>query len=339
MLYFISHNEHGSDVVPRAPCCSNADCISQSCSADAVSVHRDSYSILPPVEPFAHETVRYVRHGNESAAEHGLHRWQQGYNQPEAMCEWGHLHLCLLNELQDYTAHHVDLEPTVMQTAHRELVRLCSDGVCASAARYAHLQQGEAASRMRELESALAQLKTLEFERAEAWREAGHDLRGSAHVIANASAVLNRDDLPDKKRMQFSEVLRVGVESLNKLLRDLMDQARLEAGHERRHLTQFDAASLLHEFCEATRPLAAQRNLFLKAEGPDALTVEGDAAKIQRIVQTEESTQVASASTESVMPGTASWTYTLGLAGALLLALASMLAFVRRFPRCSIKGV
>jgi signal transduction histidine kinase len=107
------------------------------------------------------------------------------------------------------------------------------------------LQQSEAASRVRELESALAQLKTLEFERAEAWREAAHDLRGSAHVIANASALLNRADLPDKKRMQFSEVLRVGVESLNKLLSDLMDQARLEAGHERRHLTQFDAAPML----------------------------------------------------------------------------------------------
>jgi signal transduction histidine kinase len=221
----------------------------------------------------------------ESAAEHGLHRWQQGYNQPETMCEWGHLHLCLLSELQSYEALHIDLEPTVTQTAHRELVRLCSDGVCASAARYAHLQQSEAASRMRELELALAQLRTLELERAEAWREAAHDLRGSAHVITNASAVLNRDGLPDQKRTQFSEVLRVGVESLNKLLKDLMDQARLEAGHERRQLSQFDAAVLLQEFCETTRPLATERNLFLKAEGPSALLVEGDAAKIQRIVQ------------------------------------------------------
>jgi hypothetical protein len=72
MLYFISHNEHGGDVVPRAPCCSNADCISQSCSADEVSVHRDRHSILPPVEPFAHETVRYVRHGNAAVSSGSL---------------------------------------------------------------------------------------------------------------------------------------------------------------------------------------------------------------------------------------------------------------------------
>lgn len=220
-----------------------------------------------------------------SAAEHGLHRWQQGYNQPETMREWGHLHLCLLQELEHYEAMNTDLERNVVPVACRELVRLCSDGVCASAARYAHLQQSEAASRLRELESALDQLRVLELERAAAWREAAHDLRGSANVIASASAVLDRDGLPEQVRAQFSESLRNGVESLNKLLRDLMDQARLEAGHERRQVAPFDAASLLKEFCDSTRPLAAERNLFLKTEGPPSLLVEGDAAKVQRIVQ------------------------------------------------------
>lgn len=221
----------------------------------------------------------------ESAAEHGLHRWQQGYNQPETMNEWGHLHLCLLEELEHYEATHAGLGREVMPVARRELVRLCSDGVCASATRYTQLQQSEAASRVSELESALEQLRTLEFERAESWREAAHDLRGSAHVIANASAVLNRNGISDHKRTQFSQALSGGVESLIKLLTDLMDQARLEAGQERRNVKPFDAASLLKEFCETTRPLAAERNLFLKAEGPGSLMVEGDAAKVQRIVQ------------------------------------------------------
>lgn len=220
-----------------------------------------------------------------SAAEHGLHRWQQGYNQPETMCEWGHLHLCLLQELERYAAACPQLERSVMPIARRELVRLCSDGVCASAARYSHLQQREAASRLRELEAALAQLRTLEMERANGWREAAHDLRGSAQVIATASAALNREGAPDQIRSHFSEVLRISVESLNKLLMDLMDQARLEAGQERRQLTSFDVASLLKSFCDATRPLAAEHNLFLKAAGPGSLIVEGDAPKIQRIVQ------------------------------------------------------
>jgi signal transduction histidine kinase len=221
----------------------------------------------------------------QSAAEHGLHRWQQGYNQPETMREWAHLHLCLLQEIEDFHTRNPDVELRAMQIARRELIRLCSGGVCASAERYVHLQQREAASRVQELEAALAQLEQLEQQRAEAWREAAHDLRGRAHAIASASAVLTRDGVPEQFRTRFSEVLRQGVQSLNKMLGDLMDQARLEAGHERRQISHFDVAALLKELCDTTRPIAADKNLFLVAKGDTPLMVDGDPAKLQRIVQ------------------------------------------------------
>jgi hypothetical protein len=48
----------------------------------------------------ASEHARARDEQKESAGEHGLHRWQQGYNQPDTMCEWSHLHLCLLEELE-----------------------------------------------------------------------------------------------------------------------------------------------------------------------------------------------------------------------------------------------
>ena len=233
----------------------------------------------------ASERAKAREEQQESAAEHGLHRWQQGYNQPETMCEWGHLHLCLLNELESFEASHPGIDPAAMQTARRELVRLCSEGMSTSAARYAHLQQREAATRVHELESALAQLQKLEQDRAEAWREAAHDLRGRAHAIASASAVLTREGVPEQYRERFSEMLRIGVKSLNKLLGDLMDHARLEAGHERRQIEHFDVATLLKEYCDSTRPLAAEKNLFLVAKGTTPLMVDGDPGKLQRIVQ------------------------------------------------------
>lgn len=233
----------------------------------------------------AHERMQARADQKESAAEHGLHRWQQGYNQPETMCEWGHLHLCLLQELETFQEANPGVASGVMQTARRELVRLCSDGMSASASRYAHLQRREADSRVHELESALAQLQELERARAEAWREAAHDLRGRAHAIASASAVLTRDDMPEQHRTRFSEVLRLGVQSLNKLLGDLMDQARLEAGHERRQIAHFDVASLLKEYCDTTRALASEKGLFLVARGTTPLMIDGDGPKIQRILQ------------------------------------------------------
>jgi len=221
----------------------------------------------------------------KSAAEHGLHRWQQGYNQRETIREWGHLHYCVLNELETYGRAHSELQPTVMSIARRALVRLCGEGVCESAARYEQLQRTEAASRVRDLENALQQLLSLDRQRAETWREAAHDLRGTVGVISNASKILAKEAEADPSRASTSQILKRSVASLRGLLADLMDLARLEAGQEHRHIARFDAAEALREFCDNVRPLASQHNLFLKAEGPKSLPIEGDSVKILRIAQ------------------------------------------------------
>jgi signal transduction histidine kinase len=221
----------------------------------------------------------------KSAAEHGLHRWQQGYNQRETMREWGHLHYCILTELEAYGREHAQLPPGVMLIARRALVRLCSEGVCESAARYEQLQRTEAASRVLDLESALQQLQNLDRQRAETWREAAHDLRGTVHLISSASSVVAKEAEADPNRTVASQVLQRSVATLRGLLTDLMDLARLEAGQEQRHVAPFDAAEVLQGFCDTFQPLARQRNLFLRAEGPRSLPVEGDSVKILRIAQ------------------------------------------------------
>jgi signal transduction histidine kinase len=220
-----------------------------------------------------------------SAAEHGLHRWQQGYNQRETIREWGHLHYCILNELELYGRDHVELELTVMPVARRALVRLCGEGVCESAARYEQLQRTEAASRVRDLENALRHLQELDRQRAQTWRETAHDLRGTVSVVSNASLLLAKQTAVDPSRADASHILQRSVASLRDLLTDMTDLARLEAGQERRHIAPFDAAEALREFCETVRPIAAHRNLFLKGEGSHSLRVEGDSVKVLRIAQ------------------------------------------------------
>ncbi len=56
------------------------------------------------------EKAEAIADQKEHAAQHGLHRWQQGYDLRETMRESGHLHLCLLSELQSYSARHLELE-------------------------------------------------------------------------------------------------------------------------------------------------------------------------------------------------------------------------------------
>ena len=220
-----------------------------------------------------------------SAAEHGLHRWQQGYHQRETIREWGHLQLCVLTELESYGQAHSQVQPTVMPIARRALVRLCAEGVCESATSYERLQRTEAASRVRELQSALQHLRALERQRAATWREAAHDLRGSVGAISSASTLLAREAESGPGRSDTPQMLQRSVAALRTLLSDLIDLARLEAGEDYPHIGRFDAAALLREYCESVRPVAVQRNLFLKAEGPERLEVEGDAIKVQRIAQ------------------------------------------------------
>ena len=226
-----------------------------------------------------------LRREKEQVTEHGLQRWQQGYQLHELACEWGYLQICLMEELESYAAAHAALDPLVMPTARRALARLCWDGIAESTEQYWRLQQAEAAGNVRDLEHALATLNELDRARAEAWREAAHDLKGSVTVVKGAASVLQIDDVPEPVRLQFFDRLQRGVASLHDMLNDLMSLARLEAGHEQRVLTTFDASALMVDFCTVSQPLAHERGLQLNMYGPDTLPVEGDRTKIQRLLQ------------------------------------------------------
>jgi signal transduction histidine kinase len=222
----------------------------------------------------------------DKVADHGVERWQQGYSLAEVLREWGYLQMCVAAELERYANDHPSLEPSVMPNARRIWTQFCADGVTASATQYARLQQSESAGHVTALERALAALQAIEQSRAEAWRTAAHDLRGSVTVVKGA-AMLNASGatLPNLQRAEVAEMLSKGVSSLNDLLNDLLSLARLEAGHEHRTVTTFDAAVLLRDFCTASQAAATDRGLFLKMDGPRTLTVEGDKPKVLRILQ------------------------------------------------------
>jgi signal transduction histidine kinase len=221
----------------------------------------------------------------DGAAAHGLQRWQQGYNQRETARDWGHLQLCLLAELENFERTLDDSARAAMPIARRALVRLVNDGVSESANQYAQMRQSEAATQVAELERALEALAAIEQQRAGIWREAAHDLRGSVGVLQSASTVLDWDGAPDAMRHQSLQVLKRGVQSLHELLSDLMDLARIDAGHDRLSLQNFDAAVTLRDLCESLRAVASERNLFLRVIGPSTLPVQGDRIKVLRVAQ------------------------------------------------------
>ena len=221
----------------------------------------------------------------DQVTEHGLQRWQQGYQLRELTREWGQLQMAVMEELEAYALENALLEPNTMPTARRAWSQLCWDGISNSATQYWRLHQAEANGHVRELEQALATLNDLDRARATAWHEAAHDLKGSMSVVTVASSVLDGRTVTEPQRHEFSNLLQKGVSSLHDMLNDLMSLARLDAGLERRKVAAFDAGVLLADFCETSMPLAKAHGLYLKMSGPDSLPVHGDRAKTQRILQ------------------------------------------------------
>lgn len=213
--------------------------------------------------------------------EHGVHRWEQGFSLHELVREWQHLQLTVQEELERYT----DLEPAAMATARRLWTEVCGQGISESVAQYAKLQQAEAEGHLLDLQQALGQLKELDRRRAESWHEAAHDLRGNVGLVTTTTSILADPKAPEPLRAKAVAILQSSVSSLHQLLQDLMSLARLEAGREHRKVAPFDAAALFRNLGESLQPLAQKRGLFLEVEGPEPFPVEGDATKVQRIVQ------------------------------------------------------
>ena len=221
----------------------------------------------------------------ESAAAHGLTRWQQGYDLSEVTRELGKLNETVVAELDSYAELDAPISRTAMAAARRIWAALCSTGIDESVGQYFQLQQQEAAGHVRDLESALAEIRRLEQERGDLWRQAAHDLRGNLGVVANVTVGLSHSNLRESSRDDFVRILMRNVTSLHHLLDDVTSLARLQAGSEQRHVEAMDATPLLQQLCEGIRPLAHERRLFLHCSGPVGFGVDGDAVKIRRIAQ------------------------------------------------------
>jgi signal transduction histidine kinase len=223
--------------------------------------------------------------GQQPAAAHGLQRWRQGYDLREVTRELGKLNECVVAELEAYTAAHGNLSHAAIATARRVWAAMCSTGIEESVGQYFELQKQEAAGHVRDLEGALAEIRELEQQRADLWRQAAHDLRGNLGVVANATVALTHSELRDSSRDDFVRILMRNVTSLHHLLDDVTSLARLQAGREERRVEPLDVTPIMQQLCEGIRPLAQQHRLFLRCDGPPGFAAEGDAVKIRRIAQ------------------------------------------------------
>jgi len=222
---------------------------------------------------------------NQEEVKHGLHRWQQGYRLQELMREWGHLQLCLFEELVAFADGHPEFAPATLGEANRQLIIMVNEAISESATQFELMQQAEAAGRMGDLQTALGRLHEVERRRATLIHQAVHDLHNNVLGVSLTANLQGAERLDDSGREEFTANLNTALHTVTSMLHDLLELARLEAGQETREITTIDVAAILTELGTAYRPLASERGLYLNVSGPDALIVQGDSGKVRRLLQ------------------------------------------------------
>lgn len=111
-----------------------------------------------------------------------------------------------------------------------------------------------------------------------------HDLRNLLSPIQAGAALMEATaPLGADARRQIERIQR-SAEQMERLIQDLLDVSRAEAGHLSLQLERLEVGPLLEEVVEAHRALAEQRGLRLEAKvPPDLPAVAGDRGRVLQV--------------------------------------------------------
>lgn len=141
-------------------------------------------------------------------------------------------------------------------------------------------QVGQSVDTVSQLTSLQQQIR----KRGDLLRTSSHDLRASLGIVQSAAGLLTFAHT-DEERAPMLDIIQRNVKETARLITDLLDYARLEAGQEVLQMAQFDAGQLLQQLGRNTEPIAQNKGLDFQLEGPETLPVVGDAVQVLRIAQ------------------------------------------------------
>jgi len=113
-----------------------------------------------------------------------------------------------------------------------------------------------------------------------------HELRTPLNAILGFSQVLRKDrNLTDGQRRRVDTILDGGRHLLT-LINDVLDMAKIEAGHVTLDRRVFDPGTLIREVSDMVRNEASKKGLRLALDLPDHLpaNLEGDEGKLRQVL-------------------------------------------------------
>jgi signal transduction histidine kinase len=113
-----------------------------------------------------------------------------------------------------------------------------------------------------------------------------HDLRNPLGLIASSAEILVELDLPLAQRRKTADIMRRAVRRMNRMIGDLLDATRLQAGHLSLEVTDVDARRIVGEVEETLRAAAAEQRVALNVSAPDEdCVVLADEGRLLQVIE------------------------------------------------------
>jgi Na+/proline symporter/signal transduction histidine kinase len=154
---------------------------------------------------------------------------------------------------------------------------------------YSHELEDKSRSLQRatdELRAANEQLKSLDHMKDDFMSSVTHELRTPLTSIRALSEMMADDlDMPQAQRQEFLRIINAETERLSRLVNQVLDMAKIEAGHAQWNTTDVDMRDLLFRAVQTTAEMFRERGASVVLDLPDAVpTVHADADRLMQVL-------------------------------------------------------
>jgi PAS domain S-box-containing protein len=141
----------------------------------------------------------------------------------------------------------------------------------------------ERAEKMRVMNEKLLELQTV---KDDFLSSVSHELRTPLTSIRSFSEILlSNEDAEDEVKQEFISIINKESERLTRLINDVLDLAKIEAGKLSIRVADLDLEELTGEVVRSLAPLADERGISLESEiPPDLPPVKADRDKLQQVL-------------------------------------------------------
>ncbi|MCK6418895.1 MAG: ATP-binding protein [Alphaproteobacteria bacterium] len=140
------------------------------------------------------------------------------------------------------------------------------------------------AEQTKDLSDALKAAEAANHAKSDFFANMSHELRTPLNIVIGMSQLLEETQLDANQREMF-ESIRISSDSLLKIVNDILDVSKIEAGEISLEYIAFDAMKMIREAKRSFIPMTKKKGLSISANlAPESFVVLGDPSRFSRIL-------------------------------------------------------